>query len=331
VLTYEKAGVSIDRGDEVVRRIQGFVSGIGDFGGRFPLDVAGMSKPVLVAGADGVGTKIRVAIDGGFHDTVGIDLVAMNVNDVLCSGAKPLFFLDYVASSRLDPDVIERVIRGIVEGCRQAGCALLGGETAEMPGFYGEGDYDLAGFAVGIVDEPKIIGPEKVREDDVLLGIPSSGLHSNGYSLARAALESKYDEPFGDATGTDGSVRDAMAAPTKIYCKAALDVVAGCEIHAAAHITGGGIPGNIVRVAPEGLGIEIDGSAWSIPPLFRLIQTTGKIPDDEMRKTFNLGIGFILVMPAASVAAATAILAKHSEQAVIVGRVVKGEGCRWKP
>jgi phosphoribosylformylglycinamidine cyclo-ligase len=325
VLTYEKAGVSIDRGDEVVRRIQGFVAGIGDFGGRFPLDVAGMSKPILVAGADGVGTKIRIAIDGGFHDTVGIDLVAMNVNDILCSGAKPLFFLDYVASSRLDPDTIERVIRGIVDGCRQAGCALLGGETAEMPGFYGDGDYDLAGFAVGIVDEPKIIGPEKVLESDVLLGIPSSGLHSNGYSLARAALESKYDEPFGDST-----VRDAMAVPTKIYCKAVLDVLAGCEVHGAAHITGGGIPGNITRIAPEGLGIEIDGSAWSIPPLFRLLQATGKIPDEEMRKTFNLGIGFILALPSASVAAATEILAKHGETAVVVGKVVKGEGCAWR-
>jgi len=319
MLTYEKSGVSIERGDEVVSRIKKIVPEIGDFGGFFPLELSGCKKPLLVAGADGVGTKIRIALDADLVDTIGIDLVAMNVNDVLCSGAKPLFFLDYIAAGKIDPNKIERIIKGIVAGCKISNCRLLGGETAEMPGIYTEGDYDLAGFAVGIVDEEMRLGAHKVREGDILLGLGSSGLHSNGYSLARAAMADKMTD----------SIQNLLAAPTRIYVQSVLHAIAETEIHSIAHITGGGIEGNLCRAIPKGLCAEIDSYSWSVPEIFRLIQEFGEIEEAEMRKTFNLGIGMILVLPESSVERAASLLESHGEIVRIIGKVKSGNGIEW--
>lgn len=316
--TYERSGVSLDRGDEVVRRIAAFVPGIGDFGGRFPLDVRGLQKPILIAGADGVGTKIRVHIHADRHEAAGIDLVAMNVNDVICCGARPLFFLDYIASSRLDPETIARAVKGMADGCRQAGCVLLGGETAELPGFYAPDDYDLAGFSVGLVDEPKMLGAHRVKSGDVLLGLPSSGLHSNGFSLARLVLG---DDPMGSIAGR--SLKDILSEPTRIYVKPALAVMEHCDVHAIAHITGGGIPGNLPRAIPDQLTAEVDYAAWKWPEIFRLIRKQGNISDDDMRKTFNLGIGMIFVLPESSVAAATTTLREFDLEPICIGLVNK--------
>lgn len=320
-VTYEQSGVSIARGDEVVNRIAAFVPGIGDFGGRFPLDVAGMMKPILVAGADGVGTKIRVHIHADSHEAAGQDLVAMNVNDVVCSGARPLFFLDYVAASRLDPDTITRAVKGMAAACQESGCVLLGGETAELPGFYAPGDYDLAGFAVGLADEAKLLGPARVREGDVLLGLPSSGLHSNGFSLARAVLG---DDPEGTIDGK--TVKALVSEPTRLYVKPLLAVRDACDLHAAAHITGGGIPGNLPRAIPDGLVADVDWSAWERPALFQLIQEKGNVPEPDMRDTFNCGIGMILVLPESAVAAATTALATYSIAPIRIGVVRKKAG-----
>jgi phosphoribosylformylglycinamidine cyclo-ligase len=316
--------VDIERGDEVVRRLRRLVPGIGDFGGRFPLDLGGIARPVLVAGADGVGTKVRIAIESGIHDTIGIDLVAMNVNDVICSGARPLFFLDYIAAARIDPAIVETIVGGMLEGCRRAECVLLGGETAEMPGIYADGDYDLAGFAVGIADAAALWGPERLREGDVLLGLASDGLHSNGYSLARQVLVRSMDEPFGG-----GTVRDALRVPTRLYVKALRRLAATGDVRAAAHITGGGIPGNAIRILPDGLGLVIDRAAWEVPPLFRLIEKKGGIADEEMCKTFNMGIGMIVAIGPERSDAAIRLLEEEGETVFEIGRVVRGEGLKW--
>ncbi len=316
-VTYEDSGVSIARGDEIVQRIAAFVPGIGDFGGRFPLDVAGMARPILVAGADGVGTKIRVHIAADRHEAAGVDLVAMNVNDVICSGARPLFFLDYVAASRLDPDTITRAVKGMAAACKESGCVLLGGETAELPGFYAPGDYDLAGFAVGLADESRLLGPHRVLAGDALLGLPSSGLHSNGFSLARAILG---DDPQGEVEGR--SLKDAVSEPTRLYVKPVLDVLNACDLHACAHITGGGIPGNLPRAIPAGLRPAVDWASWERPALFRLLQERGKVPENDMRDTFNCGIGMILVLPESSISSATRALAAHNIVPIRIGSVV---------
>jgi phosphoribosylformylglycinamidine cyclo-ligase len=294
MITYKKAGVDVDAGDALVERIKKMSPSIGGFAGLFPLPTKGLKRPQLVGCTDGVGTKLKVAFLAGKHDTVGIDLVAMNVNDLLCCGAKPLFFLDYFACGRLDVAVAEEVVRGIVDGCRQSGCVLLGGETAEMPGFYAQGEYDLAGFAVGLVDKSKVISGRGVRPGDIVLGVPSTGLHSNGYSLVRklfteAELKGRADE---------------FLVPTKIYVKTLWPLIARPKpvLKALAHITGEGFIGNIPRVLPKGLQANIGAHSWPVPELFREIQTRAGIPDEEMFHTLNMGIGMVLVVSPKDVA-----------------------------
>jgi phosphoribosylformylglycinamidine cyclo-ligase len=331
-LTYRGAGVDIDAGNEMVRRIgplaratrrPGVISEIGGFGGLFRMADAGYTDPVLVSGTDGVGTKLDVAVAAGVHDTIGIDLVAMCVNDVLTSGAEPLFFLDYFATGRLDPSVGEAVVRGIAEGCRQAGCALLGGETAELPGMYADGVYDLAGFVVGAVERDAILGPDRVASGDVLLGLPSSGLHSNGYSLARKALLEVLALPLDSRPEPlPGTLAEALLAPTRIYVRpvlAALKALPGA-IHAMSHITGGGLTENIPRVLPEGLRPHLRFGAWPEPPIFALLRQCD-IAEDELRRTFNLGLGLVLVVDPAQADAVAACLREAGEAPVLVGEV----------
>jgi phosphoribosylformylglycinamidine cyclo-ligase len=330
-LTYKDAGVDIDAGNALVERIKPFVSAtrrpgvlsaIGGFGGLFEVP-PGFRRPVLVAGTDGVGTKLKLAIETGRHDGVGIDLVAMCANDVIVQGAEPLFFLDYYATGRLEVEVAAAVIKGITDGCVQAGAALLGGETAELPGFYEGGDYDLAGFCVGIVEHDRIIDGSKVAEGDVVLGIASSGLHSNGYSLARKVLErsgAAHDLPI------DGvPLIDRLIAPTRIYVKPLLALFAEVEVHALAHITGGGLPENIPRVLPEGLMATIDRQSWRRPAIFDWLQSTGGIADAELYRTFNCGLGMAVVVPEHAAPGALALLAAHGEHAWIAGRIDAGQ------
>ncbi|CAH8336011.1 unnamed protein product [Eruca vesicaria subsp. sativa] len=323
-LSYKGSGVDIDAGTELVRRIAKMAPGIGGFGGLFPL-----GDSFLVAGTDGVGTKLKLAFETGIHHTIGIDLVAMSVNDIVTSGAKPLFFLDYFATSRLDVDLAEKVIKGIVDGCGQSDCALLGGETAEMPDFYAEGEYDLSGFAVGIVKKDSVINGKNIVARDVLIGLPSSGVHSNGFSLvrkvvARSGLSLKDELPGGSTT-----LGEALMAPTTIYVKQVLDIISRGGVKGIAHITGGGFTDNIPRVFPDGLGAVINTGAWELPPLFKWIQQSGRIEDSEMRRTFNLGIGMVLVV---SPEAATRILgeAKNGDYvAYRIGEVINGEGVTY--
>jgi phosphoribosylformylglycinamidine cyclo-ligase len=330
-LTYKDAGVDIDAGNALVERIKPFVaatrrpgvlSGIGGFGGLFEVP-AGYKRPVLVAGTDGVGTKLKLAIETGRHGGVGIDLVAMCANDVIVQGAEPLFFLDYYATGRLDVAAAAAVIEGIAEGCRQAGAALLGGETAELPGFYSGGDYDLAGFCVGIVEYERIIDGSRVAAGDVIVGIASSGLHSNGYSLARKVLErsgAAHDMPLDGAP-----LIERLLAPTRIYVKPLLALLAEVEVHALAHITGGGLPENLPRVLPEGLMATVDRASWRRPAVFDWLQSEGGIADAELYRTFNCGLGMALVLPAAVAETAIALLAEHGEHAWIAGRIEAGE------
>ncbi|CAH8268660.1 unnamed protein product [Arabidopsis lyrata] len=324
-LTYKDSGVDIDAGTELVKRIAKMAPGIGGFGGLFPL-----GDDYLVAGTDGVGTKLKLAFETGIHDTIGIDLVAMSVNDIITSGAKPLFFLDYFATSRLDVDLAEKVIKGIVEGCRQSECALLGGETAEMPGFYAEGEYDLSGFAVGIVKKNAVINGKNIVAGDVLIGLPSSGVHSNGFSLVRRVL-ARSNLSLNDALpGGLTTLGEALMAPTVIYVKQVLDIISRGGVKGIAHITGGGFTDNIPRVFPDGLGAVIHTDAWELPPLFKWIQQSGRIEDMEMRRTFNLGIGMVMVV---SPEAASRILqeAKNGDYvAYRVGEVINGEGVSYQ-
>jgi phosphoribosylformylglycinamidine cyclo-ligase len=304
-LTYASAGVNIEAGNETVRRIKdhvartripGVLGNFGSFGGFFQLDTSAYTEPILVSGADGVGTKLKVAFALDKHDTVGIDLVAMNVNDVLCSGAKPLFFLDYLGVGKLEPHVAEHIVKGVAEGCEQAGCALIGGETAELPGLYADGEYDLAGFTVGAVEKSKIIDGSQIQAGDIVLGIPSSGLHSNGYSLARKVLE-----PLGFGTRLEElqtTVGEAMLVPTRIYVKPVLALLEKVTVRGIVHITGGGFYENIPRVLPEGTSCVIKRGSWPIPPLFQLIQQRGPVAEREMFTTFNMGIGLVLVVKA---------------------------------
>ncbi|CAH8389681.1 unnamed protein product [Eruca vesicaria subsp. sativa] len=325
-LSYKGSGVDIDAGTELVRRIAKMAPGIGGFGGLFPL----AGDDYLVAGTDGVGTKLKLAFETGIHHTIGIDLVAMSVNDIVTSGAKPLFFLDYFATSRLDVDLAEKVIKGIVDGCGQSDCALLGGETAEMPDFYAEGEYDLSGFAVGIVKKDSVINGKNIVAGDVLIGLPSSGVHSNGFSLvrkvvARSGLSLKDELPGGSTT-----LGEALMAPTVIYVKQVLDIISRGGVKGIAHITGGGFTDNIPRVFPDGLGAVINTDAWELPPLFKWIQQSGRIEDSEMRRTFNLGIGMVLVV---SPEAALRILgeAKNGDYvAYRIGEVINGEGVTYQ-
>ncbi|MBY6161256.1 phosphoribosylformylglycinamidine cyclo-ligase [Mameliella alba] len=336
-LTYAQAGVDIDAGNALVERIKpaakrtnrsGVMSGLGGFGALFDLKAAGYSDPVLVAATDGVGTKLRIAIDTGHVDGVGIDLVAMCVNDLVCQGAEPLFFLDYFATGKLETEIAARVVEGIAEGCVRSGCALIGGETAEMPGMYPEGDFDLAGFAVGAMERGAAL-PDGVKEGDVLLGLGSDGVHSNGYSLVRKLVELSgldWDAPCPWGGSTLG---EALLAPTRLYVKPALAAIEAGEVHALAHITGGGLTENLPRVLPEGLGAEIDLGAWDLPDLFKWMRGVGGIAEAEMLKTFNCGIGMILVVDPESEYAVDELLRGMGETVHRLGTVTKGQGVSY--
>ena len=334
--SYRKSGVDITAGYAGVKlmaphvartRIPGVVSGIGGFGGLFAPDLTGIREPVLVSGTDGVGTKIRIAQLLDRHDTVGVDCVAMCVNDIICCGAKPLFFLDYIAIGKNVPEKVAAIVSGVAEGCVQAGCALIGGETAEMPGFYPVDEYDLAGFSVGIVDEEKIIDGKKLAAGDVLVGLASSGVHSNGFSLVRKVLDVEHADlktPREDLNGK--SLGEALLAPTRIYVKAVKALLkAGVDVHAVSHITGGGFYENVPRMMTEGLTARIDLSTFPRLPIFDLIQKTGGIPERDMYNTFNMGIGMILALPAAQAGQALSVLKEAGETAYQIGQVVSGE------
>ena len=320
--SYEQAGVNLEAGYEVVRRIKkhvasterlGVMGNIGAFGGMFDLSALNVKEPVLVSGTDGVGTKLKLAFAMDKHDTIGIDAVAMCVNDVLAQGAEPLYFLDYVAVGANEPAKIENIVAGVAEGCRQAGCALIGGETAEMPGMYTEGEYDIAGFTCGVVEKSQLIDGSKVKVGDVLVGIASSGVHSNGFSLVRkvvsdAALDLHAVLPELDAERKLGEV---LLTPTRIYVKQVLDVIRNCDVHGVAHITGGGFDENIPRILKPGQGIEVTEGSWEILPVFRMLEKYGKIAHREMFNIFNMGIGMVLAVDAAEADKAIEILKGH--------------------
>ena len=330
-LTYKNAGVDIESGDELVRRISGRVksthgprvlTGIGGFGALFDANFPEMKEPVLVSSVDGVGTKLKVAAMAGRHHTVGQDLVNHCVNDILTTGARPLFFMDYFATGRLDPDVAEQVIEGFVIACRENECALIGGETAEMPGMYAPNEYDIAGTIIGVVEKSRILRREMVQDGDVLIGLPSTGLHTNGYSLARAALLPHFslDAHFEDLGGT---LADALLAVHRSYGPMLQPLLEKDMLHGLSHITGGGIVGNTGRVIPKGFSLEIDWDAWEWPRIFSMIQELGEVPVEDMRRTFNLGIGMICIVASESADEVMKILA--DENPVRVGRVRAGE------
>jgi phosphoribosylformylglycinamidine cyclo-ligase len=337
-LTYADAGVDIDAGNALVERIKpaakrtnrpGTMSGLGGFGALFDLKGAGFVDPILVAATDGVGTKLRIAIDTGNVDTIGVDLVAMCVNDLVCQGAEPLFFLDYFATGKLELEQATRIINGIAAGCEASGCALIGGETAEMPGMYHKGDFDLAGFAVGAMERGTAL-PAGVVAGDVLLGLASNGVHSNGYSFVRKVVErSKLawdaDCPFGD-----GNLGAALLTPTRLYVKSCLAAVRAGGVHALAHITGGGLTENPPRVIPDGLACEINLSAWDLPPVFRWLAQTAGMAEAELLKTFNCGIGMMLVVSADRAEAVAQLLREAGETVVAMGHVVPGDGVIYK-
>lgn len=336
-LTYADAGVDIDAGNALVERIKpaakrtarpGVMAGLGGFGAMFDLKAAGYEDPILVAATDGVGTKLRIAIDTGVVDSIGIDLVAMCVNDLLCQGAEPLFFLDYFATGKLDVDVATRIVEGIAEGCAQSGCALVGGETAEMPGMYEAGDFDLAGFSVGAMERGAHL-PSGVREGDVLLGLGSNGVHSNGYSLVRKIVETSGlawgdDSPFSDST-----VGQSLLAPTRLYVKSGLAAIRAGGVHALAHITGGGLTENLPRAVPETLGCDIDLDSWTLPPVFAWLAENGGLDGAEMLKTFNCGLGLILIVAEDSADSLTTVLQGEGETVYRIGSVTPGQGVRY--
>ena len=327
-LSYLDAGVNIEAGALLVERIKpavhrtrrpGVISGLGGFGGLFELPVANYKEPVLVSGTDGVGTKLRIAIEMGLHHTIGSDLVAMCVNDIVVSGAEPLFFLDYYATGKLDVETATSVIEGIAKGCEIAGAALIGGETAEMPGMYSEGDYDLAGFCVGIVEKQKIIDGNQVREGDILVGLASSGPHSNGYSLIRKIIESSgadIQADFGEST-----LGQTLLAPTQIYVKSILRLIKEVEVKAIAHITGGGLLENVPRVLPKFTEAKIDTNSWEMPSIFQWLQEQGKVSFTEMHRTFNCGIGMVLCLDPQQVELACEMLAAMGEKSFVIGKI----------
>lgn len=333
-MTYKKAGVDIAAGDELVRRIgpiaartarAGLLAGVGGFSALFDLKTRRYRRPVLVSSTDGVGTKLKVAFKMGVHDTVGVDLVAMGVNDILTQGAEPLFFLDYFVCGRLNVQVAEAVIRGIADGCRQAGCALIGGETAEHPGDYPKGEYDLAGFAVGVVERDRIPNPAKIVAGDLLIGLPSTGLHSNGYSLARKILLDIGGLKLGRRVGELGrTLGEELLEPTKIYARTLRSLFRRGAIKGAAHITGGGVPGNLPRILPRGRRAWIERRAWSVPPIFDLIRRIGRVSPDEMDSTFNNGIGMILVVGKDKMNGVAGSLKKSGEPFWLIGEIRKG-------
>ncbi len=333
-ISYKDSGVDVERGYQAVKLMRehvkstytdGVLGDIGSFGGFFSMP-KGMEEPVLVAGTDGVGTKLKYAFIADKHDTIGIDAVAMCVNDIVCQGAKPLLFLDYFATGALSPEVVATVVSGVAEGCRQSGAALIGGETAEMPGFYSAGEYDIAGFAVGVVDRKKVINGKDIKAGDVLIGIKSSGIHSNGYSLVRklwgedkAELE-KYDERLG------GRIIDILLRPTKIYVKSILALIEKVNVKGIAHITGGGFIENIPRIFPEGIGCEIDTKSYEVPAVFKIMQEKAGITDKQIYNTFNMGIGMVVCVDEKNVAATIAQLESTGEKCAVIGKTVKGNG-----
>lgn len=334
--TYAQAGVNIDAGNTLVDAIKplakstvrpGADANLGGFGGLFDLAACGYKDPILVAATDGVGTKLKIAIDTGRHESIGIDLVAMCVNDLVVQGAEPLFFLDYYATGRLDNNVAKTVIKGIAEGCKQAGCALIGGETAEMPGMYKAKDYDLAGFSVGAVERDAVLPKATLKEGDIILGLPSSGVHSNGFSLVRHIMDTagvKYTDeaPF----AKDKTFADVLLAPTVIYVKSCLAPIKAGLVKALAHITGGGLLENIPRVLPDNLAASIDRSSWKMPPLFAWLAEKGNVDPIEMLRTFNCGIGMILIVSPEDKHNAIELLAKHGQEAATIGQIVKKTG-----
>jgi phosphoribosylformylglycinamidine cyclo-ligase len=331
-VTYREAGVDIDAGEELVERIKPRVrrsmrpevlGGIGGFGALVEVPLDRYRKPVLVSGTDGVGTKLRLAIDTGRHDTVGIDLVAMCANDVIVQGAEPLYFLDYFATGKLDVDVAERVIAGIVEGCVQAACALVGGETAEMPGMYHGEDYDLAGFCVGVVEKDRIIDGSETLAGDVVLGLPSSGPHSNGFSMIRKILKVSDADVAAKVNGV--ALIDRLMAPTRIYVKPLLALLRELPVHGLAHITGGGLIDNIPRVIPSGLEVLLERSSWPREPVFEWLQTEGRVADEEMYRVFNCGIGMTVQVAADDADRAVAILRAAGQEALKIGEVQSGQ------
>ena len=334
---YEKAGVSLEAGYDVVRRIKkhvastarlGVMGNIGAFGGMFDLSALNIKEPVLVSGTDGVGTKLKIAFAMDKHDTIGIDAVAMCVNDVLAQGAEPLVFLDYVAQGKTRPEVVEAIVAGVAEGCRQAGCALVGGETAEMPGMYEDGEYDIAGYTTGVVEKSKLIDGTKVKIGDVLVGIASTGVHSNGFSLVRkifADNELDLNKAYPEL-GVDEPLGLVALTPTRIYVKQVLDVIRQLDVHGVAHITGGGFDENIPRILQEGQGIEINEGTWEILPIFHFLEKYGKIPHREMFNIFNMGIGMVLAMDATQAGEAIDILAQYGDKAAVIGKVTDQQG-----
>ncbi|NLO21010.1 MAG: phosphoribosylformylglycinamidine cyclo-ligase [Syntrophomonadaceae bacterium] len=329
-LSYKEAGVDIDAASESVDMIKKWVgmtrrpevmTEIGSFGGLFALDTSKYKEPVLVSGTDGVGTKLKIAQMTGVSDTVGIDLVAMCVNDILVHGAEPLFFLDYIAVGKLKPERIESMVKGVSQGCMQAGCALIGGETAEMPGLYAEDEYDLAGFAVGVVERSQIIDGSKIEDHDILIALPSSGLHSNGYSLVRKVMEKAGLGLDDELPGLGKTLGQELLTPTRIYVKTILSLLQQVEVKGMAHITGGGIVENLQRVLPSGLGALIDGDKIPVPPVFHLLQDLGGIPSAEMYRTFNMGIGFVLVVAPEKCSGALNHLQDKGEKPIIIGSI----------
>lgn len=338
--SYEASGVNLEAGYEVVSRIKkhvastkrpGCMGGIGAFGGMFDLGSLGYKHPILVSGTDGVGTKLKIAFALNRHDTIGIDAVAMCVNDVLAQGAAPLLFLDYVAVGKNRPEVVEAIVSGVAEGCRQANCALVGGETAEMPGMYAPEDYDIAGFTVGAVEKERLIDGSKVAEGDVLIGLPSTGVHSNGFSLVRKIvadanldLNAKYDET-GELT-----LGEMLLTPTAIYVRPVLALMENVDVHGVAHITGGGFDENIPRILSEGLGVEIKEGSWEILPVFHMLEKYGKVPHREMFNIFNMGIGMVIAVSAADSDKALESLRASGLSPRVIGNVVRGKGVTIK-
>ncbi len=334
--SYEKAGVNLEAGYEVVARIKkhvastsrlGVMGNIGAFGGMFDLSALGVKEPILVSGTDGVGTKLKLAFEMDKHDTIGVDAVAMCVNDVLAQGAEPLYFLDYVAVGHNEPAKIEAIVAGVAEGCRQSGCALIGGETAEMPGMYTDGEYDIAGFTCGVVEKSELIDGSKVKVGDVLIGVASSGVHSNGFSLVRkivadsgSDLRKVYPE-LGDKV-----LGEVLLTPTKIYIKPVLEVVKACDVHGISHITGGGFDENIPRILKSDMGIEIKEGSWEILPIFRFLEREGGVAHREMFNIFNMGVGMVIALDESQATEAIEILAANGERASIIGRITDKAG-----
>ena len=335
---YEQAGVNIEAGYEAVKRMKshvertarkGIMGTFGGFGGMFDLSELNLKEPVLISGTDGVGTKLKLAFMVDKHDTIGVDCVAMCVNDIVAQGAEPLYFLDYVALGKAEPAKIEQIVKGVADGCVQSGAALIGGETAEMPGLYDEDEYDLAGFAVGACEKAAIVTGEKIAEGDVLVGIASSGVHSNGYSLVRKIVfeDNGYaiDEVV-EGYETLGKIGEALLTPTKLYAKPVMEMLKEADIHGMAHVTGGGFYENLPRMMPEGLATEVDLGTWPVLPIFEFLKDKGQLEDKDLYNVFNMGIGFVIAVKSEEADKVIEIAKKHGEKAYTIGRVVKGEG-----